>query len=209
MSRFIVIEGIDGSGKTTLAKGLNKTLSEQGIETIFTREPGGSPFAEEIRQRLFSEAGKNMAPAEQMALVHEGRIDHLLTVILPALKARKVVISDRFEMSSLVYQVWHDKEELESVYAEYQAEIEKMLGDIIPEYVYLQVSPATVFERQKQSAEINHFDAIDLEPIKDRLKAYEYALTKVRGEIYSFDATPTPEVVLQNVFDQLFTAKIA
>ena len=72
--------------------------------------------AETIRRRLFSEEGVNMTPAKQMEMMHEGRLDHIETVIKPALEAGKTVISDRFEMSSVVYQAWFDKEHLIPIY---------------------------------------------------------------------------------------------
>tara|TARA_B100001146_G_scaffold207019_1_gene202114 strand:+ start:50 stop:670 length:621 start_codon:yes stop_codon:yes gene_type:complete len=203
MSRLLIIEGIDGAGKTTLAKGLVTALETAGHEVVSTREPGGSEKAETIRRRLFSEEGVNMTPAKQMEMMHEGRLDHIETVIKPALEAGKTVISDRFEMSSVVYQAWFDKEHLIPIYKKYEAEIRVLLGDTTPEYIYLTLDSELVKQRQSQSNDINAFDAVELEPIKDRIAAYEYAVTIVRGNIHRIDASQPPETVLKSVLMEL------
>lgn len=203
MSRFIIIEGIDGAGKTTLAKGLEAALIEQGEQVVMTREPGGTEKAEAIRRRLFSEEGQRLTPAEQMALVHEGRLDHVSKVIVPALAAGKTVISDRFEMSSLVYQAWLHPEELEQRYKLYEKEIAALLEEYIPEYLYLTLPAEVVKQRQAQSGEINAFDAVEIEPILDRISAYEWARKLVRGKLYKINANQTPDQVLIDAVEKI------
>lgn len=199
MSRFIVIEGIDGAGKTTLVKGLINLLQEKGVSVTGTREPGGTPKAEAIRERLFSEAGKTLSVAEQMALVHEGRLDHVRNLIVPNLQKNNIIISDRFELSSIVYQVWYEKDDLESTYEKYESEIKALLGEYVPEYVCLTLPAELVRKRQLQSNELNVFDAVDIEAINDRIAAYEYGIRRVYGKLHVVDASDTPEKVLQAV----------
>jgi dTMP kinase len=196
MSRLVVVEGIDGAGKTTLVKGLVAALQQKGFAVVYSREPGGTPKAEAIRAELFSK-GDELSFETQMAMVHEGRMDHVKNFISPALEEGKVVVLDRFEMSSLVYQVWHEKERLEPIYKKYEAEIAKLLGSVTPEYLFLTLSPEMVQQRQLQSGELNVFDAVELEPIKDRLAAYEYACSTVRGKVSTLDASPTPDILLE------------
>ncbi|MPQ94643.1 dTMP kinase [Thioclava sp. JE_KL1] len=101
---FISFEGIDGSGKSTQARMLAETLREAGREVILTREPGGSPGAEEIR-RLVLEGDPDRWSAEtEILLFTAARRDHLERVIEPALAAGKVVICDRFADSTRMYQ---------------------------------------------------------------------------------------------------------
>ncbi|MCY1128335.1 dTMP kinase [Frigidibacter sp. RF13] len=101
---FITFEGIDGSGKSTQARLLAETLREAGHEVILTREPGGSPGAEEIR-RLVLEGDPDRWSAEtEILLFTAARRDHLERTIEPALAAGKVVISDRFADSTRMYQ---------------------------------------------------------------------------------------------------------
>lgn len=101
---FITFEGIDGSGKSTQARRLAEHLRAVGHEVVLTREPGGSPGAEEIR-RLVLEGDPDRWSAEtEILLFTAARRDHLERVIEPALKAGRVVISDRFADSTRMYQ---------------------------------------------------------------------------------------------------------
>jgi dTMP kinase len=100
---FIVFEGIDGSGKTTQIKLLESFLLKQGIDVLVTREPGGTDFAEEIRNILLQ--GKfNISPKEQLMLIVAARHNHYYQIILPAIKQNKIVICDRFIHSTIAYQ---------------------------------------------------------------------------------------------------------
>ncbi len=102
---FITFEGIDGSGKSTQARLLAEGLREAGRDVVLTREPGGSPGAEEIR-RLVLEGDPDRWSAEtEILLFTAARRDHLERTIDPALKAGKVVICDRFADSTRMYQV--------------------------------------------------------------------------------------------------------
>lgn len=101
---FISFEGIDGSGKSTQARLLAETLRAGGRDVVLTREPGGSPGAEEIR-RLVLEGDPDRWSAEtEILLFTAARRDHMERTILPALTAGKVVITDRFADSTRMYQ---------------------------------------------------------------------------------------------------------
>ncbi len=101
---FITFEGIDGSGKSTQARLLAEHLRASGHAVVLTREPGGSPGAEEIR-RLVLEGDPDRWSAEtEILLFTAARRDHLERVIEPALRAGKIVISDRFADSTRMYQ---------------------------------------------------------------------------------------------------------
>jgi dTMP kinase len=102
--RFITFEGIDGSGKSTQARRLYEALRAAGRDAVLTREPGGSPGAEEIR-RLVLEGDPDRWSAEtEILLFTAARRDHLERTIEPALAAGKVVICDRFADSTRMYQ---------------------------------------------------------------------------------------------------------
>jgi len=104
MSMFITFEGIDGSGKSTQARLLAETLRAEGHAVLLTREPGGSPGAEEIR-RLVLEGDPDRWSAEtEILLFTAARRDHLERTIEPALGRGEVVISDRFADSTRMYQ---------------------------------------------------------------------------------------------------------
>lgn len=101
---FIVIEGPDGSGKTTQINLLKEYLEEAGYECLITREPGGTVIGEEIRQLILNPEHKEMSPVTEMLLYAASRAQLVHEVIGPALEEGKIVISDRFVDSSIVYQ---------------------------------------------------------------------------------------------------------
>ncbi len=101
---FITFEGIDGSGKTTQARLLVERLKQTGREVVLTREPGGSPGAEEIRKLLVNGPPNRWSSETELFLFCAARRDHLERTILPALTAGKWVICDRFTDSTRVYQ---------------------------------------------------------------------------------------------------------
>ncbi len=101
---FLTFEGIDGSGKSTQSRLLAGHLEAAGHQVVLTREPGGSPGAEDIR-RLLVEGEPGRWPAEtEILLFTAARRDHLERLITPALEAGKIVICDRFADSTRVYQ---------------------------------------------------------------------------------------------------------
>ncbi|MDP5086559.1 MAG: dTMP kinase [Yoonia sp.] len=102
--RFITFEGIDGSGKSTQARRFAEHLRGQGQDVVLTREPGGSPGAEEIRQLLLTGDPDRWSPETEILLFTAARRDHLEKTIEPALTAGKTVVSDRFADSTRVYQ---------------------------------------------------------------------------------------------------------
>ncbi len=104
LGRFISFEGIDGSGKSTQARLLANHLREIGHDVVLTREPGGSPGAEEIRALVLQGAPDRWSAETEILLFTAARRDHLERTILPALQAGKVVICDRFADSTRMYQ---------------------------------------------------------------------------------------------------------
>ncbi|MEL7098513.1 MAG: dTMP kinase [Pseudomonadota bacterium] len=102
--RFISFEGIDGSGKSTQARLLADTLRAEGHDVVLTREPGGSPGAEEIRALVLQGDPDRWSARTEILLFTAARRDHLERTIEPALAAGKIVICDRFADSTRMYQ---------------------------------------------------------------------------------------------------------
>lgn len=104
MSVFITIEGMGGAGKSTQMRLLLDYLTQQGFPCLSTREPGGTPLGERIREVLLDPAFAPMSVITQGLLFAAGRAEHCKAVIMPALQARKVVISSRYVDANMVYQ---------------------------------------------------------------------------------------------------------
>ena len=101
---FITLEGPEGSGKTTAVESAVKKLQEMGYEIVRTREPGGTPIAEQIRNVILDKANTNMDPRTEALLYAASRRQHLVEKVWPAIKEGKIVICDRYLDSSLAYQ---------------------------------------------------------------------------------------------------------
>lgn len=105
IGRFIVIEGLEGAGKSSAIATLSTVLTEQGIPYCLTREPGGTPIGEQLRQILKNPVYKeSLDPRSELLMMYTARIQLVEELIKPALAAGTWVISDRFELSSLAYQ---------------------------------------------------------------------------------------------------------
>lgn len=155
--KFIVLEGGEGSGKGTILDHLMSVLP--GSRVIFTREPGGTAFAEKVRA-LILEGG--MVTKAELLLFEAGRADHLEQKVIPALEAGVHVISDRFDASTAAYQV-------EARWLGKHADFFKMVnagvvGKAVPDlYLFCDVKPEIALGRRMSAGgEITRFDKEDL-----------------------------------------------
>jgi dTMP kinase len=101
---FITLEGLDGSGKTTQIKRLAAWMQKRGLETIVTRQPGGTATGDRIRALLLDSASSPLAPMTEMALMFADRAQAIAEVIEPSLAAGRFVLCDRFTDSTEAYQ---------------------------------------------------------------------------------------------------------
>lgn len=155
--KFIVVDGGEGSGKSKLMKSLPEIFPEGKF--LATREPGGSPFAEEIRTLMLASGGSAAASAEsQFGLIWAARHDHLTKTIIPALEQGINVISDRFDSSTYAYQIFgQETPQLEKLFWEIR---EVYLRVQKPDlYVFLDVPPELGLQRvAKRTKSADHFD---------------------------------------------------
>ena len=136
VGKFIVIEGGDGSGKTTMGERLKAELPD----VVYTQDPGGTALGEKIRVLLMADETKNIDVRSELLLFLAGRAQLVSEVIQPALKAGKHVISNRFGLSSIAYQIYgRERRELISLYHSVSEEI--LQGFVPDACILLDVSP--------------------------------------------------------------------
>lgn len=102
---FLVLEGPEGSGKSTLSRALAERLRARGQEPVLVREPGGTPVAEALRAELLDREHRAWTPEQELLYVTTARADVVAHVTRPALAAGRIVLCDRFDLSTLAYQV--------------------------------------------------------------------------------------------------------
>jgi dTMP kinase len=130
---FITLEGPDGGGKTTQAELLADYIKQCGYEVILTREPGGTPLAEEIRRLILTPTKEMLRPMAEILLYAASRAQHVQSLIQPGLAAGKVVICERFIDSSLAYQGYGLGWDLEVI-----RRINRLaVGEIMPDLTFL------------------------------------------------------------------------
>ena len=140
---FITFEGTDGTGKTTQIMYLKEYFEAQGREVVITREPGGMPVAEKIREMLLDKSNV-MDDVTEAYLYAAARAEHVRGVVLPALRAGKVVLCDRYLDSSVAYQGYGRELGVEFV----RSINAQAVGDCLPDRTYLLVLEAADAERR-------------------------------------------------------------
>ncbi len=130
---FITLEGGEGAGKTTQIRLLSESLRAQGCDVVITREPGGTPEAEKIRDLLVKRDGGDWTPLAECLLLYAARQMHVENLIKPALAAGQIVISDRFADSTRAYQSFGHGLPLETVESLHKLS----LGDFAPDLTFI------------------------------------------------------------------------
>ena len=149
---FIVFEGVDGSGTTTQSHLLASYLRAAGLPVTLTREPGGTPIAERIRQLVLDPSLEGISPTSELFLYAASRSQHVEEVILPSLDQGDVVICDRYIASSLAYQGYGRGLDLEEIEQVNRLAVEECLPDATI-YLLLPVEVAWVRLRRRDTAD--------------------------------------------------------
>jgi len=159
MSLFISLEGPDGGGKSTQARLLVDYLKGRGRDVLLTREPGGTPIGDQIRQTLMDLGNTGMDPRAEILLFSASRAQIVHQVIRPHLDAGGVVVCDRFYDSTLAYQGYGHGLDLEAL----QVITDFATGGLRPDLTLLLDLPAEAgLERRKSGGQWNRLDAYDL-----------------------------------------------
>lgn len=143
--KFITIEGSEGAGKSTALRFIQEYFTKIALEVVYTREPGGTPLAEEIRQVLLSpHHAEKMSSMAELLLMFASRAQHIHQLIQPALQAGKWVISDRFVDATYAYQGYGRQMSLQEIKALDQLVVEKYYPDLT---LLLDISPDIGMQR--------------------------------------------------------------
>ncbi len=192
-SKFITFEGGEGAGKSTQLRRLAERLSVRGLEVVTTREPGGSPGAEEIRRLLVTGTPGRWDALTETLLHFAARRDHWLTTIAPALEAGRWVLCDRFADSTLVYQGYGqglDRRVIEQLYRQ-------VIGERQPDLTLILDVPVELGLRRAAArhGEDNRYERMD-RAFHERLRAgYRELVRDVPGRCRLIDAGgPVDEV---------------
>ncbi|MCR4325528.1 MAG: dTMP kinase [Patescibacteria group bacterium] len=166
---FIVIDGMDGSGKSTEVRLLRKDL--RGTPALFTHEPGGTPHAEKIREVLLTHKAGRRDAFMDFFLFWAARVAHMREAIIPALKAGKVVVTDRFDSSTYAFQVRAEKHsELERPFWECRKAV---LGKYTPDAYIILDLPAAASARRRRADRSKKLTTFDKQNIRyhERVRA--------------------------------------
>lgn len=150
---LIALEGIDGSGKTTLAQNLATSLS-QDFPIILTKEPGATPLGKKLRT-LLQEQSIPLSPKAEYLLFAADRAHHFSTLVLPALEQKSLVISDRMADSSLVYQGYGRGLSLDTIASINAWAMENHSPDLV---IYVKIDPATAHARLVRRGKLSAFE---------------------------------------------------
>lgn len=199
---FITIEGPDGAGKTTVIKELSQLISENSSkELITTREPGGNPIAEKIRQIILDPKNSEMDVRTEALLYAAARRQHLVEKVLPAVAEGKLVLCDRFIDSSIAYQGAARGIGEKEVLKINEFAIEGHYPDLT---IYLDVPSEIGLERINKGRTEAELDRLDMESLAFHKKVREAYLKLVdqhKERIVVVDAKDNIEKVVKNCYD--------
>ena len=191
---FISFEGTEGVGKTTLIRKIYDYLELQGQQVVLTREPGGTPMAEQIRSLLLSvNHEESMAHDTELLLMYAARAQHLQQVIVPALTAGKTVLCDRFTDASFAYQCTGrglSKEKLQLLNANFVSHM--------PNITFWLDAPTELgMSRARERGALDRFEQ-EKATFFEKVRSGYQELWEQQGErIKRLDATQTPDQVFE------------
>ncbi|USU13486.1 dTMP kinase [Sphingomonadaceae bacterium OTU29THOMA1] len=194
---FIAIEGVDGSGKSGVVRHLIASLRAQGHDVLGTREPGGTPQGEALRGLLLAGEDDAWDPRAELLLMTAARVQHVARIVLPAVAAGRVVVSDRYAGSTLAYQ-GAGRGMAERLIRDLHAAV---VDDVWPDLtLVLDLDPAVGLARSRKRLAVDavdegRFESLDL-AFHQRIRAAFLAQAAVAPERHVVvDAGGTPDEV--------------
>ena len=200
IGKFIAFEGSDGSGKTTILNNVEKFLIENNIDFIITREPGGTKISEEIREILLSNDNSEMSARTEALLYSASRAQHVDELIIPNLQKSKLVISDRYVLSSLAYQGFGRELGYDKV-----KEINDFATDnLSPDYTFFfNVDPITVLKRKRNNFVTDRLENESNSYHNKVYNGYQEILKRNKDNLIIIDASKSIEEVTEQTISKL------
>ena len=197
---FISFEGTEGVGKSTLIRKIHQYFEQQGKDVILTREPGGTPLAEQIRSLLLAvNHEEQMSHDTELLLIYAARAQHLQQVILPALEAGKIVLSDRFTDASFAYQCSGRGLSQEKLQLLNQTFVAKM-----PNITFWLDAPIELgMTRARERGALDRFEQEKLSFFAKVREGYEALWQAEPERIKRLDATQNADVVFEEALQYL------
>ena len=193
--KFIVLEGVEGAGKSRQCQLLSAALVERGYDVVTTREPGGAPLGEKLRELLLDPAYSPDAITE-LYLYSASRRDHLNAIILPALEAGKVVVCDRFIYSTLAYQGYARGLDLDFVREVNARTVAPLKADLA---LFLDITPEDGFKRKGGADESDRLEHESAEFFNRVYRGFKDMCAK--GELTAIDASGTKQETAQKILE--------
>lgn len=195
---FITLEGGEGAGKTTIANAVIEKLSTLGIETVYTREPGGIKIAEKIREVILDRDHTEMDCRTEALLYAAARRQHLVEKVKPAMDEGRIVLCDRFVDSSIVYQGYARGIGMDEVREINQFAIEGFMPDLT---IFFDIKPEIGLARiaANDSREVNRLDLEGLAFHELVYEGYKKQAKMNPERIVSVDATKSVETLTDEV----------
>lgn len=202
MGQFIAIEGIDGVGKSTTIEQLKKIMPD----AVFTREPGGTNFAELLRSLMLNDI-KDVTEISWVYLICAARYDHLIKVIIPALNEGKTVICDRYVLSTLMYQCSENLQAYELLKRCMKLEQTWFGKDVqLSRSIILDSDDELILERKKSAQNINRYDSLTKEELsrrRNQLAAAKEMYSRILPDsgitTVKIDKDDSPEMVAKKI----------
>ncbi|WP_293268839.1 dTMP kinase [Neptunomonas sp.] len=193
---FITIEGTEGVGKSTNVEFIRQYLSDKGIDLRLTREPGGTPLAEEIRELLLQPREEVVSDDAEILLVFAARAQHINQVIIPSLQRGQWVLSDRFIDATFAYQgagrgiSWNRIQQLEQY----------VLGDLRPDLTFLLDLPVDIgMERAEKRGALDRFEQEKHDFFEKVRQGYHHRLRAEPERFALIDAAQSLDNVQQQI----------
>lgn len=196
---FISFEGTEGVGKTTLIKRMADYLEQQGHAVLLTREPGGTPLAEQIRGLLLNPSDEAMTENCELLLIFAARAQHIAQVIQPAIKAQQWVLSDRFVDASFAYQGGGRGLNQQSI-----ALLQQQFVEVMPQITFWLDAPVEVgMQRAQKRGELDRFEQEKQVFFQRVRKVYAQRAQAEPQRFIRLDATQTPEHLFEQAIEAL------